>query len=235
MKALVFIPTYNERDNIEPLTMQILGLGSSISVLVIDDNSPDGTGEIADKLAEGEPRISVIHRQSKQGLGTACIAGFYFALAADFDLIIEMDADFSHDPRYLPELIGAAEAADVAVGSRYVRGGGVRNWGVHRKFLSRSANFFARKMLDLRVHDCTSGFRCYRRGVLEKLELDDIVSNGYSFQVEVLYRCKLAGLKIVEIPIIFVDREKGKSKMSGDEIIKGMLSVFRLRRRFKRW
>lgn len=228
MKALVIIPTYNERDNIEPLVRQVVELGEDISVLVVDDNSPDGTGEHAEKLSGQEPRISVLRREGKLGLGTAHLAGFSFALAGNYDRIITMDGDFSHNPRYIPSLIRGARNADIVIGSRYVPGGGVRNWWLWRRLLSRGANCLARKGLRLSVHDCTSGFRCYRREVIEKLSLDTIESDGYSFIIEILCRCIRAGFSPTEIPIVSADRERGKSKISKSEILKGVFTVFRL-------
>ena len=231
MRPLVILPTYNERENLRPLAGRILDLRDDISVLVVDDNSPDGTGRMADELSAVEPRVSVLHRTAKEGLGAAYCAGFAEALAGGYDPIVTMDCDFSHDPAYIPALIDAVGDAGMAIGSRYVRGGGVRRWGVHRKVLSRCANIFARKMLGLRSHDCTSGFRSFRRSTLEGLGIEDIVSNGYSFQVEVLYRCERAGVRVVEVPIIFIDRRMGRSKMSKNEIIGGIFSVLQVRRR----
>ena len=230
MRALVIIPTYNEGCNVEPLIQQILEVGDYLSVLVVDDNSPDGTGQIVEKIAGEEPRVSLLHRQSKQGLGTAYCAGFSFALSRNFDLILTMDGDLSHSPDYIPALIGVMGDADLAIGSRYVRGGGLSDWGLYRRLLSRSANFFARGVLRLRVRDCTSGFRCYRRELLKKIGLEEIVSDGYSFLVEILFRCLRAGFMVVEVPIVFTDRQRGKSKISKKEIFKGAFTLLRLRR-----
>lgn len=229
MRVAVIIPTYNERENLPPLTRELLSLAQVDHLIVVDDNSPDGTGELAEKLAEKEPRIVVVHRPGKQGLGRAYVAGFRRAMKLGADVIITMDADFSHHPRYIPAMLSRlAESYDIVIGSRYVAGGGTRHWGVERQFLSAGANMVARLSLGLRAHDCTAGFRAYRRHVLESIPLDEIRSNGYSFLVEMLYRCQQAGFRVGEIPIIFEDRRHGQSKISREEIYKAMLTVFRL-------
>lgn len=225
----VVIPTYNECENIGQLLPQILAQ-PRFRVLVVDDNSPDGTAAIVADLARNEPRIGLLSRPGKQGLGRAYIAGFRRALAEGAEYICEMDADFSHDPRYLPNLLSAAEARyDMVLGSRYVRNGGTVNWGVARQFISRGGNIYARTILGLPVADATGGFRCYRRHVLEAIDLDAIQSNGYSFQIELVYRTLRAGFSIGEVPIIFPDRRVGQSKMSRRIVLEALLTVWRLR------
>jgi dolichol-phosphate mannosyltransferase len=212
-RAIVCLPTYNERENLEPMLRALAHKG--VHVLVIDDNSPDGTGELADRLAAELDNVSVLHRDRKEGLGPAYLAGFRRALADGAELILEMDCDFSHDPSDVPCLIAAAEeGADVVLGSRYVRGGAVRNWGALRRFVSTGGSFYARLLLGTSVRDLTGGFKCYRRQVLETIDLDAIHSKGYAFQIETTYRALRAGFRVVEIPITFVDREAGGSKMS---------------------
>jgi dolichol-phosphate mannosyltransferase len=212
-KAVVCLPTYNERENIEPM-LRALG-DKGVRVLVIDDNSPDGTGELADRLAQELGYVDVLHRERKEGLGPAYLAGFRHALAGDAELVLEMDCDFSHDPDYVPRLITAVEnGADLALGSRYVPGGGVRNWGLLRRLISAGGSFYARIILGVKVHDLTGGFKCYRRAVLEAIDLDAVDSKGYAFQIETTYRALRAGFKVVEVPITFADREVGGSKMS---------------------
>ncbi len=227
--CVVVIPTYNEHDNIEPLMQQILAY-PRFRVLVVDDNSPDGTGAIVAAQADKEPRIGLLSRPGKQGLGTAYLAGFRRALAEDAQFICEMDADFSHDPRYLPLLLEAAEKHhDLVLGSRYVPGGGTTDWGRLRQFISRGGNMYARLILGLSVADATGGFRCYRRQVLEQLDLNAVRSNGYSFQIEMVYRTRRAGFRVGESPIIFPDRRVGKSKMSRRIVVEALLNVWRLR------
>jgi dolichol-phosphate mannosyltransferase len=225
----VVIPTYNERENIGALLPRVLEL-PRFQVLVVDDNSPDRTAEVVENFARDEPRVALLSRPGKQGLGTAYIAGFRRALAAGAEFIFEMDADFSHDPSYLPALLAAAETHyDLALGSRYVGGGGTTHWGVARQFISRGGNIYARTILGLRVMDATGGFRCYRRRVLEAIDLDAIRSNGYSFQIELVYRTLKAGFTIGEVPIIFADRRVGQSKMSRRIVLEALLTVWRLR------
>jgi dolichol-phosphate mannosyltransferase len=228
MKTAVIIPTYNESDNIETLAKEILALGVVNEIIIVDDNSPDGTGKIADELAKVYPGIKVIHRPAKLGLGTAYITGFKEALAAGADCILTMDADFSHHPRYVPAMLRRSRDAQLVIGSRYVDGGGTRNWGLQRQILSRGANTFARLVLGLKAHDCTGGFRCYHREVLESMKLDEIFSNGYSFLIEMLYKCQQKGWGIDEVPIIFEDRRRGASKISRYEIFKALYTVLRL-------
>jgi dolichol-phosphate mannosyltransferase len=232
MPALVVLPTYNERENIEPMVSAILGQAPDLDVLVVDDNSPDGTGELAKRLAASQPgRVHVIHRDGKRGLGTAYLKGFGWAFERSYDTIFEMDCDFSHDPADLLRLRRAVVAggADVAIGSRWVRGGGTRNWSFMRKFISRGGSLYARVILGVPVHDLTSGFKCFSRSALEQLDLTSVHSNGYAFQVEVNYRCHERGLRIAEVPIIFVDRRVGKSKMGTHIVTEAMVMVLRLR------
>jgi dolichol-phosphate mannosyltransferase len=210
--AVVCLPTYNERENIEAMLRALRD--KDVRVLVIDDNSPDGTGELADRLAEELEYVSVLHRPSKEGLGPAYLAGFHRALAEGAELVLEMDCDFSHDPNDVPRLVAAADEADLVLGSRYVAGGGVANWGLLRRVISAGGSWYARVFLQVRVRDLTGGFKCYRRAVLETIDLDAIHSKGYAFQIETTYRALQAGFRVVEVPIRFVDREAGGSKMS---------------------
>jgi glycosyltransferase involved in cell wall biosynthesis len=228
--ARVILPTYNERENIETLVRQLLDLPGGLQVTVVDDNSPDGTGELADALASRHPgRLSVVHRPGKMGLGTAYVAGFKKALAEGADYILTMDADFSHNPRYIPAMLEKAQSGyDLVIGSRYVRGGGTRDCTLPRKVLSWGANSFARVMLGLRARDATAGFRCYRREVLESVGLDKIRSSGYSFLIEMLYRTQRQGWRVGEVPIIFVNRLLGTSKISRAEIVRAIQTVLRL-------
>jgi len=211
-EAVVCLPTYNERENIESM-LRALG-DKGVRVLVVDDNSPDGTGGLADHLAAELGYVDVLHRERKEGLGPAYLAGFRRALADGAELVLEMDCDFSHDPADVPRLVAAAADADVVLGSRYVAGGGVRNWGLLRRFVSAGGSWYARVMLGVRVRDLTGGFKCYRRAVLEGIDLDAITSKGYAFQIETTYRALRSGFRVVEVPITFVDREAGGSKMS---------------------
>jgi dolichol-phosphate mannosyltransferase len=212
-KAVVCLPTYNELENLEPM-LRALG-DKNVRVLVIDDNSPDGTGELADRLALELDYVGVLHREHKEGLGPAYLAGFRRALADGAELVLEMDCDFSHDPNDVPRLLAAIErGADLALGSRYVPGGGVRNWGLVRRLISAGGSLYARVLLGVEVRDLTGGFKCYRRGVLEAIDLDAVESKGYAFQIETTYRVLRAGFKVVEVPITFADREVGGSKMS---------------------
>ncbi len=233
MRATVCVPTYNERENLEPL-VRALGevLGPDDEVLVIDDSSPDGTGELADRLAEELPWVRVLHRPEKQGIGPAYLDGFRDALAAGAELILEMDCDFSHDPKDIPRLIAAAADADLVLGSRYVRGGGVRNWGLLRRVISRGGSLYAQVLLGLRIRDLTGGFKCYRRAVLEAIDLNAVSAAGYAFQIETTYRAVQAGFSVVEVPITFVDREAGGSKMSRAIVLEAIWRVplLRLRR-----
>ncbi|MFL5694871.1 MAG: polyprenol monophosphomannose synthase [Ktedonobacteraceae bacterium] len=229
MKTLIIIPTYNELDNLRPLLEQIFSYAPDTDVLIVDDNSPDGTGKLADEIHQENPQVLVLHRAGKQGLGTAYIAGFKFAIEHSYDAAFEMDADFSHDPRYLPDFLKAIEHADLVIGSRYIPGGDTPNWSLLRRFISGGGNFFARFMLSIPVHDCTAGFRCYRRKVLESIGLDTIQAQGYAFQVELAYRTTRQGFKVVETPIVFMDRRVGKSKMSSTIFFEGFLWVLKTR------
>ena len=224
----VIIPTYNERENIGLLVDSIAGLQLGLRIIIVDDNSPDGTGELADELAQAVDGVRVIHRSGKLGLGTAHIAGMKAALADGAACILTMDADFSHHPRYLPDLMAALERHDVAIGSRYVAGGGAVYCTLPRRTLSRGANLFARTVLGLSAGDATAGFRGYRRAVLESIALDEIVSEGYSFLIEMLYRCQQHGWSMGEVPIVFENRQRGASKISKVEILKAMQTVLRL-------
>lgn len=229
-RTYVIVPTYNEADNLDELINQLLALSVELFVVVVDDNSPDGTGRMADTWSENHPdRVSAIHREEKLGLGTAYIAGFKYALEQpQASAIMTMDADFSHNPRYIPEMIAAARNNHLIIGSRYVPGGGSRNCSWKRIILSKGANLFARTLLGLRANDVTSGFRLYQREVLASVALDQIFSNGYSFLVEMLFLCQRRGWQIGEVPIIFEDRRMGKTKISRQEIFKAQYTVFRL-------
>jgi len=232
MKTLIIVPTYNELENLPLLIEKIFSNAPATDILVVDDNSPDGTGAFVEKMSAEDPRIHVLHRSGKLGLGTAYIAGFKYAIAQGYDVAFEMDADFSHDPRFLPDFLAKIEHADLVIGSRYIPGGSTPNWSWRRRLLSGGANIFARTVLFMPVHDCTAGFRCYRREVLESLGLDTIESQGYGFQVEMAYRVQKYGFKIVETPIVFTDRRVGKSKMSRAIVLEGFTYV--LRARFKK-
>jgi dolichol-phosphate mannosyltransferase len=212
VKAVVCMPTYNERENLERMLHALADKG--VDVLVIDDNSPDGTGELADRLASELGFVSVLHRERREGLGPAYLAGFRHALADGAELVLEMDMDFSHDPADVLRLVEAAGEADLVLGSRYVDGGAIANWGPLRRFVSAGGSLYARVLLGVPVHDLTGGFKCFRREVLETIDLDAIASRGYAFQIETTYRALRAGFRVVEIPIRFVDREQGSSKMS---------------------
>ena len=227
-RAVVCLPTYNERENLEPKLRALAE--KDVRVLVIDDNSPDGTGELADRLAAELDYVRVLHRQVKEGLGPAYLAGFRRALAGDAELVLEMDCDFSHDPADVPRLIAAVEAgADLALGSRYVEGGAVRNWGLLRRIVSEGGSLYARVLLGTNVRDLTGGFKCYRRRVLETIDLNAIHSKGYAFQIETTYRALRAGFRVVEVPITFADREVGGSKMSKAIVAEAIWKVPALR------
>ncbi len=228
MQGLVIVPTYNEAENIPRLIPQILA--HDLDILIVDDHSPDGTGQLANDLAQQHPRVHVLHRAGKHGLGQAYIAGFKYALGINAPFIFEMDADFSHDPRYLPELLAATRTMyDLTIGSRYVAGGGTTDWGMIRQMISRGGNVYARLILGMPLADCTGGFRCYRREALAALDLDAIRSNGYTFQIEMAYRLWRKGMKVGEIPIIFPDRRVGQSKMSRQIVAEALINVWKLR------
>ena len=235
MRATVCLPTYNERSNLEPMVRALAGvLRDGDRVLVIDDSSPDGTGAEADRLARELSYMDVLHRERKEGLGPAYLAGFRRALADGAELVLEIDCDFSHDPGDVPRLIDAAErGADVALGSRYVEGGGVENWGLIRRLVSRGASVYTALFLHMGVHDPTGGFKCFRRIVLETIDLDSITARGYAFQIETTYRAKRAGFRVVEVPITFADREVGQSKMSRAIVLEALWRVPLLRMRLR--
>lgn len=227
MRTLIIIPTYNERENIEPIVRQVLEIDSSIEVLVVDDNSPDGTGEIVDQMIESESRIHVLHRSGKQGLGRAYIAGFKKAIEMGVDRVIQMDADFSHNPAYLPEMLKASDTYDVVIGSRYMNGNiSVVNWPLSRLMLSYFANIYARWVTGLPVFDVTGGFKVIRTEVLRNINLDKISSNGYAFQIELNYIFNKKGFSVTEVPIIFTDREGGVSKMSRRIMLEAVFKIW---------
>ena len=234
VETLVILPTYNEKDNLEGVVAAVRGLGHDI--LVVDDNSPDGTGEVADRLAAADPRVTVLHRAGKLGLGSAYVEAFRIGLACGYRLLVEMDADGSHRIEHLPAIIEASQAnGGLGLGSRYVKGGSVAGaWKAHRRFLSWGANVYCRALLDLSIHDCTSGFRCYTRELLEAINLDRVISDGYSFQIEMVYLATRKGFRVTEVPILFEDRIAGASKVTRGEIVSDFLSVIRLRVRHGR-
>lgn len=229
-RALVIVPTYNERENIVRLIQSVLAQDPRLDILVVDDGSPDGTGKIADEIATTEPRVFALHRPRKMGLGTAYLAGFKWALDRSYEYVFEMDADFSHDPGHLPQFLAAIESADLVLGSRYRHGKvTVVNWPIARLMLSYAANVYARFVTGLPLYDATGGFKCFRRSVLEAIDLDDVRSNGYSFQIEMSFRAWRKGFRIVEIPIVFHDRTEGESKMSRKIVREAVTMVWRLR------
>lgn len=229
MRTVVVIPTYNERDTIERLINDVLAQDEDIHVLVVDDNSPDGTGEIVDRLSEGMGRVHVLHRPGKMGLGSAYRQGFAAALAMGADFIVEMDADYSHDPATLPRFLEAMEGCDLVIGSRYLNGISVVNWPIRRLMLSYFANWYTRLITGLRIMDCTSGFKCFHRRVIESIDMSTIRSDGYSFQIEMNYRCVEKGFQVEEIPIIFIDRRSGSSKMSKKIVREAVFMVWKLK------
>jgi dolichol-phosphate mannosyltransferase len=228
-RALVVIPTYNERVNLPQIIPQILEQDARLEVLVVDDNSPDGTGELADEMAAADPRVHVLHRPGKAGLGKAYLAGFRWALDRGYDLVFEMDADFSHDPKFLPQFLRAAENADLVIGSRYRAGVNVINWPISRLLLSIGANQYARWITGLPITDSTGGFKLFRRRVLEAIDFDRVRSNGYSFQIEMSFRAWKKGFRLVEIPIVFTDRVEGQSKMNKRIVREAIWMVWWLR------
>jgi len=229
MDNLVIIPTYNERENIEPMLERLLALPYGLDVLVVDDNSPDGTGKIADGIAADNPRVHVLHRQGKLGLGSAYIEGFEYALVNGYDFVFEMDADYSHDPREIPNFLEAAKDYDVVIGSRYIGGVRILNWPIKRLMLSYGASLYARLITGLKLIDCTGGFKCFRRSALEKLDLGRIHSDGYSFQIEVNFLCQKKGLRMKEIPIVFTERKEGQSKMNRGIVFEALFIVWLLK------
>lgn len=229
-QGLIIVPTYNERDNAPGIAERLLAALPGTDLLFVDDNSPDGTGALLDELARAQPRIHVMHRAGKLGLGTAYVEGFGWGLARGYDYLFEMDADGSHDPKYLPQMLALAEdGADVVIGSRYVPGGGTQNWGAGRKLISRGGSLYARMILGIDVRDITAGFVCWRRAALEAIDLSSITSNGYSFQIEMKYRAVQNNLRVVETPIVFVDRRVGQSKMSRAIVVEALIKVWGLR------
>ncbi len=229
-RALVIVPTYNERENVARIIEAVLAQDARLSVLIVDDGSPDGTGAIVDEIAKTNDRVHALHRAKKMGLGTAYLAGFKWALARDYAFIFEMDADFSHDPGHLPEFLRAVQDTDLVLGSRYRNGKvTVVNWPMTRLMLSYAANIYARTVTGLQLYDATGGFKCFRRTVLETIDLDDVRSNGYAFQIEVSFRAWKKGFRIAEIPIVFTDRTEGESKMSKRIVREAIWMVWRLR------
>jgi dolichol-phosphate mannosyltransferase len=233
----LILPTYNEAENIERIVAaalpQLAATGLEHRVLVVDDGSPDGTGQIADRLASESPAVEVLHRTSKDGIGPAYLAGFHHALAGGADLLMEMDSDFSHDPVDIPRLVAAADRADLVLGSRYVPGGGVTDWGLLRRLISRGGSLYARLLLGVPVNDLTGGFKCFRRAVLETIDLSGVGTNGYGFQIEVTYRAVKAGFRVEEVPIVFRDRTAGTSKMSAKIAVEAFWKVPLLRFRVR--
>ncbi len=229
MKALIVIPTYNEAENIQRLTQTLMDLGLELEILIVDDNSPDGTGSIADRLSAQDDRIHVLHRAGKLGLGSAYIQGFKYALERGYDLIFEMDADFSHDPSYIPRFLERIQECDVVLGSRYVQGVNVINWPMSRLLLSYCANLYTRIITGLPVRDATGGFKCFRSRALKAIDLDQVRSDGYSFQIEMTFKCWKNGFAICEVPIIFYERQRGHSKMSKKIVREAVWMVWRLR------
>lgn len=229
MKSLIIVPTYNELENIRRLLPELMALGPDIQVLVVDDNSPDGTGKLADELAAEHERIIVLHRPGKLGLGSAYVAGFKYAIQQDVDCVFEMDADFSHDPAMIPRFIEQIATCDVVIGSRYISGINVVNWPMSRLLLSYFANIYTRVVTGMTIRDTTSGYKCFRREVLEHIDLDEVRSDGYAFQIEMNFRCWRKGYRMREIPIIFVDRRSGTSKLSRGVINEAVWIVWWLR------
>ncbi len=229
-QSLIVVPTYNEKENVRSIAEQFLAALPACELLFVDDNSPDGTGAIIDEMAAANPRIHVMHRAGKLGLGTAYVEGFGWGLARGYEYLFEMDADGSHDPKYLPQMLALAEdGADVVVGSRNVPGGGVEGWGIARTVISKGGSLYARTILGIDVRDVTAGFVCWRRAALEAIDLASITSNGYSFQIEMKYRAVTKGLRLVETPIVFVDRRVGQSKMSRAIVAEALVKVWAIR------
>lgn len=227
-ESLVCIPTYNERENLPSIVEELLRV-APVDILVIDDNSPDGTGAVADGLAERSPRVHVLHRPGKQGLGRAYLAGFKWALARHYRTIFEMDADFSHQPRYVPEFLRAIKEVDLVLGSRYVDGGGTEGWSRSRQFISQGGSLYARTLLGLPFRDLTGGFKCFRREVLEAIDLESVECEGYAFQIELTYRAFRLGFRVKEIPIVFYERVAGRSKMSKKIFMEAVVKVAGMR------
>lgn len=228
-RALVIVPTYNERDNMSVLLDSLLASSLCLDVLVVDDGSPDGTADLVDEHSGSSGRCVVMRRRGKRGLGRSYVDGYRWALDAGYPRVVQMDADLSHNPDYIPALLSASQEADVVLGSRYCRGGGVRDWPWRRVLLSRFANLYVGAVAGLPVRDATSGFRCYTRGALERIQIDRVASNGYAFQVEMTYRAQQAGLLLAECPIVFTDRRAGRSKISRAVLVESMVVPWRLR------
>jgi len=230
MRCLVVLPTYNERDNLSGIVESIHQHAPNVHIVIVDDNSPDGTGALADELHQSKPdRVFVLHRERKEGLGPAYVEGFKFALARDYEAIVQMDADFSHDPKYLPAFFEALQTNDLVIGSRYVEGISVVNWDLKRLILSKAASFYVRTITRMPIADCTTGFKCWRREALISIDIDRLASNGYVFLAEMTYRAFQKKLRIKEIPIVFVERRLGRSKMNGGIMLEGVLTVLRMR------
>jgi dolichol-phosphate mannosyltransferase len=227
-RILVSLATYNERDNLAPLLAEIHKIVPAADLLVIDDNSPDGTGRLADELAADNPHLHVLHRSGKLGLGTAILAGMFYALEHDYHLFVNMDADFSHHPRYLPAILAGMDRHDVMIGSRYVPGGGSENWPLSRRLMSRGINTLVARLMRIPARDCSGAYRCYRVAKLREAQLERVRSRGYSFQQEVLYRCRKAGCRIGETPIVFENRRAGKSKVNIREAVRSIAMIFRI-------
>jgi dolichol-phosphate mannosyltransferase len=228
-RAIICLPTYEERENLANVLTAIHASAPQVDVLVIDDNSPDGTGELADAIAAQDERVKVLHRPRKQGLGRAYLAGFAWALERGYGLVLEMDADFSHDPAYLPAIFAASRDADLVLGSRYVPGGRTVSWGLGRRLVSRGGSLYARTILGVPVRDLTGGFKCFRREVLEAIDLPTVASTGYAFQIELTFRAIRRGFRVVEVPITFADRRIGQSKMSGGIVLEAVRNVWGMR------
>ena len=227
--TLVIVPTYNEIENLEMIYRRITGASKDCDILVIDDGSPDGTGAMADRLAAKDKRVRVMHRSGKLGLGTAVTAGFHYALDMKYDLVITIDADLSHDPSYIPQMLGLMDEYDLVIGSRYVRDGGMVNWSIRRLLISLFANYMLKKILGIEQKDCSGGFKCYTADLIRKIQVDKIISKGYVFYVEILYRALRVGARVKEIPIIFVNRGKGESKLGMHEVKGYAVNIFWLR------
>ncbi|MHB8895925.1 MAG: polyprenol monophosphomannose synthase [Candidatus Geothermincolia bacterium] len=233
MLPVIVIPTYNEKENIERMVRQLMAMDIGVSVLIADDNSPDGTGEIADRLSEEFPQVSVLHRERKEGLGNAYRNGFEVALDMGADYVFQMDADFSHDPRYVPQMLEAGREHDVVIGSRYVEGGGTRNWGLGRRLISRSGGVYTRAVTGIKIMDPTAGFRCFSADALRRIDFSRISASGYGFQVELSYVCTILGMDIFELPIVFADRTEGTSKMSKSIVWEALWLVGSLKRKYR--
>ena len=228
-QGLVILPTYNEKENIEKLIKEILAQNLNLDILVVDDNSPDGTGQLVEEFKKVIPQLFILHREKKEGLGLAYLAGFKWALEKGYDYIFEMDADFSHQPKYLRDLLAAIRDCDLAIGSRYIKGGGTEGWSKIRELISRCGCMYAKIILGLKINDLTGGFKCYRRRVLEKIDLDKVESNGYMFQIEMTFKAIKNNFKVQEIPIIFIERAQGKTKFNKKIIWEALINCWKLR------